>query len=517
MRESERRAQIQRLTSRAAELAGRLDVEVAPATRPRYFRDPSLAQAVERVAEHDGRLTFVVGAGASMEADLPSWSTLIRRLLEQVGADRFASTPDRDEWIGAIEDEGLLAAAAIAEVLAPSDDAFRTMLRDALYGDRPMTQYFPQALTREVARLKSRLGGELTIATGNFDGLLEAALNLETDFRVRSYVVGRAEEPGEAAVYHLHGRLMPEYSRTGQLVLSEASYSLTQTAESWQDRFMSQALTDTLCVFLGLSFSDPNLIRWVYRNARQDAQRHIALFVRQASPGISDDVRPELERAARARWDRCRVDSIWVDFFGEVAQFVHEVGLRRSGSDLPSFSDRARERFQLGRGFVVPEAPETFGQRQDKVSGVLQDLLDAIRDQSRLNGVDLADEVLGLALWGLDHEKGELWLWANSDRRYNDPDRMMSVPLLYESEWVAVEAVTNGTVIQRDPGVYTSPWRLIRGIPIVVSDDATDERVVVGAMTFTSRTTEERSRMTQEILWAIDDFLGEVGSYFFQE
>jgi len=476
-----------------------------------FLNDPGLLEAIDAVAAFEDRITVIVGAGASIEANLPSWPRLIRAVLEAV-AERRVPEEARDGWVRAVEAEGPLAAAAVAEVLAGGE--FVSLLRSALYAGGQV-RYVPQALARQVAWLKQKLGDSMTIATANFDVLLEQAIDEETSLRVHSYVGQRRCPAGEAAVYHLHGRLASRYPRTGRIILSEASYSMTQSRESWQDRFMSKALRDTLCLFVGLSFTDPNLIRWLYRNSSADGPNHVAIFVRQGEPDLEPAVRASMELATRERWRRAHVTAVWADFYGEVAQCLHEIGLRRIQSRVDDFETRVSRRYRRARRVFVPANQRRFQSLQDEMSGVLRETLGVIRNQADAAGIELGDESLGLGLWALDHARKRLVLWANADRRHNDSAALFEVPLEFASEWVAVEAVTTGTVVQRDPDVYTSPWRLIRGVPVVVTESGDEGRAIVGAMTFTSRTDAEESALTDSFLWQVDAFLQEVGADFF--
>jgi hypothetical protein len=49
----------------------------------RFLREEVRA-VLDRLANESGRLTLIVGAGAAMEAGLPAWPALIRRLLDAV-------------------------------------------------------------------------------------------------------------------------------------------------------------------------------------------------------------------------------------------------------------------------------------------------------------------------------------------------------------------------------------------------------------------------------------------------
>lgn len=452
------------------------DSVTAPERQARYL-EPELEALIDRVSAFEGTLTLIVGSGASMEAGLPSWPSLIRTMLAEVAVEVVEESL-RARWVEAIEQEGPLAAAAVVKALRPDTDQFRDLLRRSLYLGRPIGSYVPQALTQQIAWMKRELGDGVRIATGNYDGLIEQALRDE-GLDVHSYVTGRTEPAGSAAVYHLHGRLMPAYPATGRLILSEDDYARVQHPGAWQERFMRDALENSLCIFVGLSMTDPNLIRWLYRysETQPDPSRHVALFVRQGSGAASAALRRSLEHATRERWARCGVESVWADFFGESAQVLHELALRRTRPEIPRFHDRAEERRGAAHFFLAPIEEGEFQSRQDTWSGLLVRLLDGVRQVAEIAaGVDLSNETLGLGLWVVNHAEGTVACWVTADRRLNSTNAFIDNPLEYDSRWVAVQAITRGVVVQDDPNVFASRWRLVRGIPIVVSGDRGEGR-----------------------------------------
>jgi hypothetical protein len=504
--------------SQAAELAFRLgDEPQEPSGRGRYL-EPELHAVIERLADEES-LTLIVGAGASMEAELPSWPTLIRTLLESV-AEEHLDEAHRSAWLDEIAREGPLAAAAVAKALSRSETDFRDRVKSALYGTRPAAHYFPQALAQQIAWLKEQLGPTLVIATGNYDGLLEQALR-DRGFVTHSYVRWRQEPIGSAAVYHLHGRLMPGYSATGRIVLAEDDYAEVQYPGSWQERFMRNALESSVCIFVGLSLTDPNLIRWLYRYSTESPTetRHVALFVRQAAPWLDPYVRRGLEMATKERWRRCGVEAVWADFFGESAQFIHEIGLFRTDRSAEPFETRAQARLEAARALVAADDPTEFLNAQGRIATLLSNLVKGVRTIASAEGLSLDDEELGLGLWGVDHAAGTITCWATADRRYTTPRALVPIPLDYDSRWVAVQAVTRGVVVQEDPNVFASRWRLIRGVPIVVHGAGGRGRSIVGAMTLTSMTPETESNLTRSprgLLGAIDRYLAEPVAVLFQ-
>jgi hypothetical protein len=209
---------------------------------------------IDRVASAP-QLTFVVGAGVSMEAGLPSWPVLVRALLESA-APTILNKNDRAAWLDAAAESGLLGMAATARALAGSDQEFVSRVERHLYRGKRPNQFDPGPLAREIAAWKG-VYPDVQLATFNYDQLLERAL---TDLGVacEAREDNTAEPVGTAFVRHLHG-LLTGAPVDDAVVLTEGDYARWPSG-TWQDVFMRDALKG-VCVFLGLSFSDQNLLR----------------------------------------------------------------------------------------------------------------------------------------------------------------------------------------------------------------------------------------------------------------
>jgi hypothetical protein len=489
-----------------------------------YFAEAGesgITDAIAEIATHAGPITLFVGAGVSMEAELPSWNSLVRDLL--VGARRPSDADDAvDAWADTVLQEGPLAAAAVAEALYPDATAFRRALRDALYARDPEA-YAPGALAGQIAWLKERMGPRLSLLTVNYDGLVEAALK-ERNLVQASYVRAWSEPDGKAAVWHLHGRLIrapsgKAWQREGNLVLSEGSY-VRSTNSTFPQEFVAERLRNSLCVFVGLSMTDPNFIRWLYNSAEEQGGPRFVIFVRQASPVADERVRDILEHSATARWARYNVTPVWANYYGEVAQIVHEIGLRCEGGSPVEFPERARRRLANGASRLSPSEPAAFVEAQTEASRWLHRRLEDVSAicSAAEPPIDLSTHQLGLGLWAVDHDTGRIMNWVNADRAYQEPEAVVSNPLHVRSRWVAAVAIANGVSVEEDPMVYASRWRFVRAIPVIVEPDG--ERSIVGAVTITSMTPLEafplaKDRAPPGLLNAIDSFLSrQVGEFF---
>jgi hypothetical protein len=438
---------------------------------------------LERIASAR-RMTFVIGAGASMEAGLPSWGGLVRSLLESA-APKSLGESDRAAWLDAAAESGLLGMAAIARALASNDRQFVKRVNSQLFRGKSPDDFEPGPLAREIAAWKKAYP-EIQLATFNYDPLLERALS-DAGVAVESRENNEPEPDGVAFVRHLHGFLTGRAADA--VVLTERDYA-TWRDGGWQDVFMSNALGG-VCVFLGLSFTDQNLLRWIYGAS---GNQHVAVLARQSAPRLSHKVRRELEVANRARLARANVTAYWADFYAEVAQLMYEARRRKEGGPrkpLERYPVRAQKRAEKGRSRCVPV--RGLEQRQREVRAILSGSLSGIRAALESVNVEVSDAVLGLGLWGLDYGQREVTLWASSDRIHADRSTLTGVPLAWDSKWVAVEAITQGSVVEWDPDTYASRWRSVRGIPLLWTGSRHLERIIVGAVTLTTTTPSGKS------------------------
>lgn len=209
-----------------------------------------------------GRLQYLVGAGVSQAAGLPSWMELNHRLLSRFlhrhhERLELQASDLREISTVFVERFGRDAAVDIVREQWPDKDTtYSQILRDALYDRR---RWEPKTIHYELA---SALGRS-RFATFNYDDLLQRAIGQLLSIRPLTRV--RTREPdGSAHVLHLHGYLPidpdPGYENEASLVLSEQDYH--RTTDGWptaelRKLFIERRDVDVLLV--GLSLSDPRL------------------------------------------------------------------------------------------------------------------------------------------------------------------------------------------------------------------------------------------------------------------
>jgi hypothetical protein len=456
-------------------------------------------ELLERAAGSPG-LTLVVGAGASVEAVLPSWSQLIERLLGRAARalPRLATSVQRTEWIQeTVRKDGYLGAAAVVEALSGGN--LQSWLIEALFGPGGPGSFEPGPIAAQLAALYLEDPEGIRILTTNYDDLLERSLRQAgvASARVKPYVSSVKPGPGRFAITHLHGYAGRD--RTTDLILSEEHYHGMQSHESWQERLMIEQLSKRDCIFIGSSLSDTNLIRYLYRAGKEPDRLRTAIFIRQEDQH-HEPLKSTRERAISERWARCGVEPIFLDHYCDVAQLVYEIRLRRhceiAGETYRPVIDRARLwSKETRREFLGLGSAARFRKRQAELSDQLRDVLDRALERAYALGAHRNPrERLQLVIWLANPDGAQLTGWVHSDRAHRDPSTVQPVGITADSQWVSVRAYCQGTNFQRDRKIYASRWRFVRGLPLI---SETYGRLPIGCLSLASTFPENRTVLAQ--------------------
>jgi SIR2-like domain len=458
---------------------------------------PQATNLISRFSEAED-VTLIVGAGASVEASLPTWQELVERLLRRIArADRrLRSAESETAWVArTVESEGLLGAAAIVEAMAENDLA--KLLPEALYGPKGAGAVEPGPIAHQVAHLRRCFGERLTILTTNYDDLIERALLAGglAGGKIKSYVRQRTPPAGAVGVTHLHG-----YAGRGggpkRLVLTESHYHRMQRGSSWQENLVTGQLEHTLCLFVGTSLNDPNLIRYLYGYGQSSTIRHAAVFVREGDlDDDNDEVRAARERAAAKRWGRCGVECLFVDHFADAAQLLYEIAHRHdaAGGYEPVAPRAAKAIARIDDLLILRDAgQQRFAERQIALSRRLRETLYGALELA-IDRKSRGGERFALALWLLSRDGRSLTAWAHSDRAHQDPMTIEAVPIHPDSSWVAVRAVCQGVRVELDRDIDISRWRFIRALPLILDQPT---RLPMGCLTIASTAPGGRSILT---------------------
>lgn len=212
-------------------------------------------------AFHEGRNTFFLGAGVSMDAKLAGWNCLLENILKPIKNEPFKhiNEANSDAIYSACGDSNLIMGRYIAGKNKDAQTFLGERIREVLYKDKEES-HLVNAICEAIA------GGEVDqVITYNYDDLIESKLvSLNAKFSpvsTKSVLLKRGEVP----IFHVHG-MIPENNDFGKIkpcpVLSEKDYhTLYRDSHNWSNVTQLFALNNTTCFFIGFSMSDPNLRR----------------------------------------------------------------------------------------------------------------------------------------------------------------------------------------------------------------------------------------------------------------
>lgn len=480
-----------------------------------FAHDP--IAAIIEAAGSSRRLTVVVGAGASMEAGLPSWETLVKRLLRRVVAEkRLLDVEDAEaleRWEAEAARDGYLGAAAIVDALA--GEGRDQWIPEELFGaNTTSADYIPGPISRQIALLADVLGDRLRIVTLNYDDLLEQALRLRG---LTPHVVATEDldvPEGKFPVYHLHGYLGQGDGGRGHVVLSEGDYQQMTAGRSWQDDLVRGALRDSTVVFVGTSLLDPNLIRYLHGAIPRTRRRAFALFVRQGTyaADVPRAIPPAREAALAARWGALGVTTVFASHYVDVAQVLYEIADKATlkAQYLPLPGRVAEWIGRVERDILGVTDDDAFLRGQHAFRDLLRHSLDAAVEAVRELTGERVDETLACTLWLVDAAGEHLTSWVTTDRLHVERATIEPVRIHEHSRWVAVRAFCRGTPLAEPRNIYASRWRFIRGTPLVLATRR-HGRLPVGCLTTASMLGHERSllsTMDRDVQTAFNEAVG---------
>jgi SIR2-like domain len=271
-------------------------------------------------------LTLIVGAGVSMQSGLPSWGTLVSRLIDAINDDDL-------EYFVKNADIDLLRRAGVAVALLERHDPvdMKLLVRNALFPTNSLVG--PGQLAQAIARLAVSRETEVRIVTTNYDTFLEQAIATYMDKKVESFSL---DEKGEwikcnglrtPAVLHVHGLVSQEGVAKGPIVLTESEFLNNGAAVR---HVIAESLRDSMALLIGLSLTDPNLVGPLYET--KDAMRRGSRYsLNVVGPVVSET--EDREKAAKYHVEAARyllkldLNPILLKSYSQLNQAVSDLGL----------------------------------------------------------------------------------------------------------------------------------------------------------------------------------------------
>ena len=224
---------------------------------------PSKIDVIDKAkdAYNNMRYTFFLGAGLSMDAQLPSWSALLESLLKSENKKPF-------EYINNANSESISSAMGYSSIVT-GRYALDGYLRDNQKDEDENYQDFIERIRKVLYKKKNYKSALITsvakavkrkkpaqIITYNYDDLLDELLNKKDFYSVSDNIIPRTKD---VPIYHVHGMISKDNSRPSNSVLSEKDYHhLYSNPHNWANVVQLNALYTSVCFFIGFSMTDPN-------------------------------------------------------------------------------------------------------------------------------------------------------------------------------------------------------------------------------------------------------------------
>ena len=455
------------------------------------FGSTAVRDAIELLGDVNQDVTVVVGAGSSVESGFPTWDSLVRTLLHDVGDRRGLSIEAQEQFANwTLHREDLTGAGEVAKELLGSD--FQASLHEALYSN--VDQPLPGETARALSSLRlSRLDALTEILTTNYDTLLYHAMREElkqrglNQYKVKRVVGSNPVDQNTIAIRHLHGVMTEGRKVEGNLVLSDRDYYLMQDSSAWQESFFKAQLESTTCLFIGASLTDPNLLRYIYRSGGSGL--HYVVFVRQTDASDYDSssemVRKLKEESQSDKWKAVNVEPILLDHYSQSAQFLWEVFTASRPGAYIALPRRLHD-WQNDLANVLPASGPEFRETQAQLQLVMKKALDATKKLLNETGQRLRPgEKLGMSLWVFDPKADSLVNWGSADRVWVEPSTLEPIPVHWSSPFVASQAFCSGSMVSQSTSRHVvSRWNHVIGFPIYLHLE--NQRLPVGAVTLAS-------------------------------
>lgn len=313
------------------------------------------------------RLVLVLGTGISMEQKLPSWNTLLQKLLiktfnAQGDVEQEWSLPLANLFVKMFNPSPLISARYLSQSLSGQGKLdFEEAVRETIY-ERLDVQNISDAIKeiRQFCAAPGRCPNIDSVITYNYDDLLEQTLQ-GSDIEIRFkaiYGVGMQASPFELPIYHVHGFLPHEgrLEERHRITLSEDVYhEQYNDIYSWNNIVQINKFRDNTCLFIGLSFTDPNLRRLldIARIQKGTKSKHYLIKKRYDRNSLAENLRPMLkselasiagtgknklapEQAVEVLADNMEafeekdarsfdVDTIWIDDYDEISGILKDI------------------------------------------------------------------------------------------------------------------------------------------------------------------------------------------------
>jgi hypothetical protein len=280
-----------------------------------------------------GRLTLVCGAGISVAAGIPMWNDLLLSLLGKM-IDRLSKKHSIDITSDAAKEfqarygtSSLILGKYLKNTLG---NDFAPMVRDALYSSSAKTSDLLDSII-DIARPRREGKALDSIISFNFDALIEENLTAAKIPNVAISTEAVKHKPNELPIYHVHGFLprKGKIQEDAEIVFSEDAYhSQFLDPFSWSNLIQLTKYSQTTCLFVGVSLTDPNLRRLLDVSSRKSGGKARNHYLVKKLPDLGG-TNGTLDSLARLLEEQdaniLGINMLWVRGYDEIPQLLRSI------------------------------------------------------------------------------------------------------------------------------------------------------------------------------------------------
>lgn len=293
----------------------------------------------------DNQLTLVCGAGISRDSSIPDWNELLVNILNEVFFNEKLDIPESkiraEDLISLMPQSNLILGKYLRLVLK---NDFEKVVQKHLYSYYNQDRDFESTMMVqgheiinyaletnmmkaivELARPKRRGKRLESIITFNFDDLIECALSKHNIEYCSIWKEGQIYGIDALPIFHVHGFLPNQREiDSPNLVFSEEAYhSQFIDPYSWSNLIQLNTFSANICLFVGLSLSDPNLRRLLDISWRRNQRcKHYIIMRKGPKKNRTDEIATMLfEQDANS----LGLNVIWCSDFSEIPSILSSI------------------------------------------------------------------------------------------------------------------------------------------------------------------------------------------------
>ena len=281
----------------------------------------------------EGRLLPVLGAGLSVDSNLPTWEGLIKNLLNYLlhndklpELQEYTSKSDfENNFLERISKLNPIISARFIKTIMPNPEEFSHAVYYALYYDI-ISEPIPSATVDSLTLLSTHSKKYLTY---NFDNVLELAFQKKKIETQSIFNQHQDISPEKIKIYHPHGYLpygdeivWLEHYQNNDIVFSEDDYHNQYNEPfSWGNTIQLNCLYEYSALYIGLSVNDPNLRRIIEIANKQSPKNHYIFLLEEDDLEYSETWLKIEERI----FNELGLKVLWIDDYGEIKSIIQEI------------------------------------------------------------------------------------------------------------------------------------------------------------------------------------------------